>query len=202
MPVVNHLHWSLAIIANLNALTSKWRHLKLLSAGELTHETFDSDDSGESLLAPCIIFMDSLKMHDEDEVSANLSTWLMNEWDVRVNTKGPKEKKGPIMSDELANSVERETEIRAATAASTFDDDSCISWVTDRLAKGLNLLKPKVPRQLNGCDCALFMLQYAEEILFRMPNISENDLEMQQISGFSSTMFTPDSMQVNEKTVC
>ncbi|KAJ8605568.1 hypothetical protein CTAYLR_000147 [Chrysophaeum taylorii] len=58
VPIVEHLHWSLAVVCN---------PAKLLKT--------DVEDLTDDR-APCVIFMDSLKMHRAATVHFNLRTWL------------------------------------------------------------------------------------------------------------------------------
>lgn len=67
VPIVERLHWSLAVVCN---------PAKLLvdNVTDLIEE--DEDDE-----VPCIVFMDSLKMHAASTVHFNLRTWLCLEAD-------------------------------------------------------------------------------------------------------------------------
>ncbi|CAM9201167.1 unnamed protein product [Chrysoparadoxa australica] len=40
------------------------------------------------------------------------------------------------------------------------------------------LVQPKVPGQTNGCDCGVFLLQYAEELYSKWPAITESDIRV------------------------
>jgi hypothetical protein len=59
VPIVEQLHWSLAVICNLSAIGSQ---------------------SGSNSLQPCIVFMDSLHMHRVRRIGQYLRTYLEHEW--------------------------------------------------------------------------------------------------------------------------
>jgi len=55
---------------------------------------------------------------------------------------------------------------------------------------------PKVPKQNNSCDCGVFALQYAEEVVVRSPDIYPEDLRRNTVSGFGPDMFSVKQMHV------
>ena len=67
MPIEKNLHWSLAVVANLDVL------------GEAGTDVLSSSSSS-SPRAPCIVFMDSLGMHDSDVVCKQLRQYLVSAW--------------------------------------------------------------------------------------------------------------------------
>lgn len=69
VPINRDLHWSLCVIVNPGALVSRGR------------EPREEDDLS------CMIFMDSLKMHDKDKVGKTIRGWLNNQWQ-RKHTEG------------------------------------------------------------------------------------------------------------------
>ena len=67
------------------------------------------------------------------------------------------------------------------------EDDSVM-----RKLRGLKMLKPRVPRQLNCCDCGVFACQYTEEIYCRWPCVTAANISRRIISeDFTPTMFSP-----------
>ena len=61
-----------------------------------------------------------------------------------------------------------------------------------RKLRGLRMLKPRVPRQLNCCDCGVFACQYTEEIYCRWPCVTAANISRRIISeDFTPTMFSP-----------
>ena len=65
-----------------------------------------------------------------------------------------------------------------------------------RLAMELPLLKLKVPWQENGFDCGVFVLQYCEELVARMPTVTAGDIQRGTVPGFGPGMFTQQQMTV------
>jgi Ulp1 protease family, C-terminal catalytic domain len=230
VPVVEHLHWSMAVIANLDTLPDRWQREE--SVVILTEIKAGAEDEGDGSLAAeasgdegtmartsrqssagagaadglkqrhtCIVFMDSLNMHSAGQVAANINLWLQNEWNTRGSAAATGRVKRFASIGENCSSGAAGTafssQVCGGSGASDFKVDSYSRWVAGTLADGLNLLKPKVPRQLNGCDCGVFSLQYAEEMLFRLPFITGADTKAQNITDFTPVMFTPDDMQVH-----
>jgi Ulp1 family protease len=51
--------------------------------------------------------------------------------------------------------------------------------------------------QNNCCDCGVFALQYAQEVLQRSPDILPDDLRRGTVEGFGPHMFSIDDMHVS-----
>lgn len=80
VPIVEHLHWSLAVLCHPSRLIDGDDACRgrRKPASAVTDLTGDDDDDQP---VPCIIFLDSLKMHKPSTVSFNLRTWLALEAD-------------------------------------------------------------------------------------------------------------------------
>jgi len=61
----------------------------------------------------------------------------------------------------------------------------------------LPLFRPKVPMQNNCCDCGVFALQYAQEVLQRSPDILPDNLRRETVEGFGPHMFSTGDMHVS-----
>jgi len=59
----------------------------------------------------------------------------------------------------------------------------------------LPLLRPQVPKQANCCDCGVFCVQYAEEVLLRWPAVGDAHVRSGRVAGFSGGMFSTGQMQ-------
>ena len=143
VPIVEHLHWSLAIVCHPGALVRVVRDL-IAREEEEAEERARGEDDDESDAPridataepsgapppprPCIIFMDSLKMHSAPKVERFLRAFLELEW---------------------AKRKPDEPELKL------------------KLKVDLPLVVPKVPMQTNSCDCGVYVLRYAEEFLSR-----------------------------------
>lgn len=160
VPIVERLHWSLAVVCNLDC----WEEYDAWEAEEDAMSAGSGGGGGDWSLSspprlPCVLFMDSLKMHDPNKVALNLNAWLKHEW----RTK------------------------KAASSSSSFPP--------------VDLFKLDVPRQDNPFDCGLFMLQNAQEVLQRSPNIYPANLESRTVEGFGPNMFSVNDMHVSS-VVC
>ncbi|KAH8091598.1 hypothetical protein JL720_5908 [Aureococcus anophagefferens] len=138
VPIVEHLHWSLAIVCHPGALVRVVRD-RIAREEEEAEERARGEDDDESDAPridataepsgapppprPCIIFMDSLKMHSAPKVERFLRAFLELEW---------------------AKRKPDEPELKL------------------KLKVDLPLVVPKVPMQTNSCDCGVYVLRYAE----------------------------------------
>ncbi len=131
---------------------------------------------------PCIVYMDSMPgLHDAQEAARNLSSWLMHEWRVR---KAEPSKRQCTDARQRGASVGDNGEVEGGDAMGAL------------LAMELPLLKLKVPRQENGFDCGVFVLQYCEELIARMPTVTTGHIQRGTVPGFGPGMFTQQQMTV------
>ena len=99
---------------------------------------------------PCILFMDSLGIHDRPRSCDELRAWLLREWEVRRN--GGQRVGGGAAADPPA--------LRLMGGGG--------STITQAGGPRLHMLRdvvPAAPQQDNGYDCGLFILKYAETIM-------------------------------------
>jgi Ulp1 family protease len=99
---------------------------------------------------PCIIFLDSLSMHQPNRISKYLRLYVEKEW------------------------------------AKTYPNRDALKLARDELP----LVQPTAPMQSNGCDCGVFVLQYAEEMFMRWPAVKGNDAKAALSTEFTHKMFT------------
>jgi Ulp1 family protease len=69
VPINKDLHWSLCVIVNPGAIVSSLE---------------GTPSKNDSLC--CLIFLDSLRMHNKNTVCSKIRSWLNNEWQ-RVNSE-------------------------------------------------------------------------------------------------------------------
>ena len=77
VPIVEHLHWSLAVVCH---------------PGELARAASARASGGEpdaSRPRPCIVFMDSLRMHSAAKIASMLRSFLEREWAARKPEAAP-----------------------------------------------------------------------------------------------------------------
>ena len=208
VPVAENLHWSLAVLCNLSALsdilkasaakntatdadqhTSEQEDPAALPSGvsdEVSHEQLSTDTAADTALhdheaaldaaepapaldatatdtatgaattdadgvavsapmatadavssAPCIIFLDSLSLHQAKRVGDYLRAYVQEEW-ARIHP-------GVVPAQKITKAM-------------------------------LPLVQPAAPTQSNGCDCGVFVLQYAEELYMQWPSIKQSDI--------------------------
>jgi Ulp1 protease family, C-terminal catalytic domain len=99
---------------------------------------------------PCILFLDSLSMHQPNRISKYLRLYVEKEW------------------------------------AKTYPNRKPLTLARDELP----LVQPSAPMQSNGCDCGVFVLQYAEEMFMRWPAVKGNDAKAALSTEFTHKMFT------------
>jgi len=86
VPIVKHLHWSLAVVCNLDC----WKEYEAWEDAEEDARSVGGGGGGgggggdrspsSPPRVPCVLFMDSLKLHNANEVALNLNRWLKHEW--------------------------------------------------------------------------------------------------------------------------
>jgi sentrin-specific protease 7 len=62
IPINKDLHWSLCVVVNPGSIP------------------YSGEEPKPEDQLPCLIFMDSLKMHNKNQVSKNIRKWLNSEW--------------------------------------------------------------------------------------------------------------------------
>jgi hypothetical protein len=117
--------------------------------------------------------MDSLNMHSALTVTDNLRGYLRSQWSARRKR--------------IAKRAKRSVEPIEGDASI----DTSIDAAVDALLSGMPIVQPAVPKQVNGFDCGVFALQYAEEMMVRWPECRF------QVEGFSDKMFTLNDMKVS-----
>ena len=187
MPIVQGLHWSLAVIANLDSVETLardvvTRSVQTQSSDEAFEEGQGVDEDAFKLngsrkrtraeveacppppLQPCVLFMDSLSpQHCPVTVAANLISYVREEWPARRALRNAK---------------------RSIPLTDSSDMDAALERAVDGILSGMQLVEPPVPRQRNSFDCGVFALQYAEKVIVRWPECRG------YVEGFSVTMFT------------
>ncbi len=84
IPIAEDLHWSLAVACNLNAAVERCRNKERTTddnnntATELLESSSSSSSVGHDA-QPCIIFMDSLRMHKRRRIAGYLRAYLTQE---------------------------------------------------------------------------------------------------------------------------
>ena len=135
------------------------------------------------------------------QVQRRLTDYLIEEYKYRkrprsASTTGSNigsSGKGKTQGQAAEEQEEEEKETEERGLADSKEDD----WVVRKL-RGLNMLKPRVPRQRNWCDCGVFACQYTEEMYCRWPCVTAANISRGIISeDFTPTMFSPE--QVIEK---
>jgi Ulp1 family protease len=110
----------------------------------------EQSDSATISDTPCIIFLDSLSMHQPNRISRYLRLYVEQEW------------------------------------AKTYPNKDPLNLAKDDLP----LVQPSAPMQSNGCDCGVFVLQYAEEMFMRWPAVRGHDAKAALSTEFTHKMFT------------
>jgi len=82
-------------------------------------------------------------------------------------------------------------------------DASCgaSSDKVEELLRQLPPVTPSIPIQPNTWDCALYALQYAEDIFRKWPAITAKDVESGSISEFTKDMFGVDEITRKRKNM-
>ncbi len=160
IPINDHLHWSLCVVVNPGRIEN----------------AFNQDDDYEEnettkLDAPFLLFLDSLKFHEQSKVKNNIYEWLNFEAK-RVNRFQDLRRDEPFW--------ERTLPIFTPKGEIIQDD---IGFVVFNIQILIAHFLSTVPYQDNGWDCGVFVCRYAFSVLsmrsieFKFTPSSENYYE-------------------------
>ena len=127
VPVNKDLHWSLCVVVNPGAI-----------AAAVKGKTGIDDP------IPCLLFFDSLKSHDRQEISQNIQEWLNNEWKTKKDT----------LESPFTN---KSFQIFSPTG--TFSKH--VVSILVQLLCLTNICHLLVPIQTNSVDCGVFLCRFA-----------------------------------------
>lgn len=144
----------------------------------------DDDDDDDDPPAPCILFFDSLNAHPAKEICARLRSYLTHEWRARRSR--------------LSGGT-------AAAAAAVDNDNNNTERMNDKdrvfTHKSMPRVHPRVPKQDNSFDCGVFLLEYAEQVLKRLPHISRQDIANNLDSIFRRDLFNADVIMMKRACI-
>ncbi|KDO34036.1 hypothetical protein SPRG_01310 [Saprolegnia parasitica CBS 223.65] len=165
VPINDNCHWSLAVICHPSGLIKTKPQPVVLDVDdddddEIVAESQDPEtaaapakmDVGQAVPSepsnvPCILYFDSLKCHNKTKITANLRRY-----------------RRPFANESSAcTSFRRFLE---SEYASRFPNDP--NTVFD--ASDAVFVEPEVPRQSNSCDCGVYLLLYALQVLQQFPD--------------------------------
>jgi len=192
IPIVEHLHWSLAVVANLDLLEQRAVEAAARQRGEERVHDEEGTTRGEEEVAPatgrqpCIIFLDSLRCHAPSRVARAIREYLAQEW--RAKKLHPQQQPPPTQQ-EPSDSQPENAPSDGGAAHTSSNEASQAHPVLDFIA-GLRVLQPHAPLQENGSDCGVFALQYAEQIFATWPEVEEDHVESGTLDGLGPETFS------------
>ena len=136
VPVVEDLHWSLAIVCHPGELAKRAvaRERRELDVGV----TEDEDEDEDCPARPCVIHMDSLRMHSAKKIEKWLRCFLEMEWRKRHSDEEPF-----TLRERTARAGGPPADLLLSNARAT----------------------PAFARQKNSFDSGLYVLRYAQGFL-------------------------------------
>eukprot|EP01038_Epipyxis_sp_PR26KG_P012775 gene12775-17127_t len=236
IPINKSLHWSLStIIRPAGALSrlqnmlmspqqfirkgnkspqkknnNKKRKLSIVdNPSQSSHDeilTADNQNDNQHENKACILFMDSLNLHQFGQICGNLKMYLFHEWE---NKKWPailaeynnnKQNYAHQASKTLQNDdIETiENDQNGNVPSTPFEEEvelnveEYLEYVRQTF-ENIKTIKCQVPRQTNGTDCGVFVIKYAELILQTWPSSTIQDLD----DSFKQ-YFHPESFHKND----
>lgn len=142
IPINKDLHWSLCVIVNPGCIMN-------------SYEPSLNDQS--KLDVPCLIFMDSLKMHRKITIRKKIENWLNSEWS-RINPNDlPENLPNPFTKEKFrmfTPTGKKDADLVGPPYRSAEDTSHAIvSFIVAMFAA--------VPMQNNTWDCGVFVCRYA-----------------------------------------
>jgi sentrin-specific protease 7 len=89
VPVVEDLHWSLAIVCHPGELAKRAVARERREASDEAIDVDEDEDDEDCPARPCVIHMDSLRMHSAKKIEKWLRCFLEMEWRKRHSDKAP-----------------------------------------------------------------------------------------------------------------
>jgi Ulp1 family protease len=174
-PINMDKHWSLVVLwrpdilkpKNTEVISIDMDHTQLPQACTLDSSAADK---------PAFLHYDSLNMHPTDEICTYLASYIWFERKKRLGFPP-----SPLPSSQMAKlcsetamdiAVEGDEQLRS-TPALHNEEHSFDSFVFGR---SLGAVQCEVLQQPNGCDCGLYVLSFAEEIIRKCPSDTPSTL--------------------------
>ena len=161
---------------------------------------------------PCFLFMDSLSMHNSTIITKKLRLYLNRECDA-INKRRTAHAKqvAQSLSTSSASSCASSSSSSASSSSSSSSDamvvvnDDVVGGVNDESTASLvvpllklavdtiscgnmPVKKPKMPEQMNGYDCGVYVERYASYLMEKWPTSTAQD---QNGKNVFSKFFTP-----------
>ncbi|KAL3937570.1 MAG: hypothetical protein SGBAC_007345 [Bacillariaceae sp.] len=142
IPINKDLHWSLCVVVNPGCIMNSYEQ---------------SLNEQSKLDVPCLIFMDSLKMHRKITIRKKIENWLNSEWS-RINpTDLPTNLPNPFTKEKFrmfTPTGKKDADLVGLPYRSTEDKShTIVSFIVAMFAA--------VPMQNNTWDCGVFVCRYA-----------------------------------------
>ena len=214
IPINYSLHWSLcAVVRPLQWLIRNYCKDAIELRESMEEMKSASEDDSSSNDDGCLLFLDSLNMHDMKTVHRDVSNYLSNEW---------KSKHLKRIDQYKATSTSSTAEGAAAAAAAAAQNGSpstsgiysssqrrAIDAILadkvnlndgENIFKEIRCVKCKVPIQENGFDCGVFVIKFVETLLEVFPTSRESDIDDKMRSQLHGKWFTQQDITEERKT--
>ena len=143
---------------------------------------------------PCILYLDSLRMHDHKRISKFLRSYLNCEYECRKSIDKEYEGKQSKVSTASTSVSEMPERMRTKILESTDQrGESAVNIFTEETLDARLL---EVPKQRNSWDCGVFLLEYADQIMDKLPHITEYEFKHKKCkSDLNEKMFRLDHIK-------
>ncbi|KAJ1380822.1 hypothetical protein B484DRAFT_411909 [Ochromonadaceae sp. CCMP2298] len=199
VPINKNLHWSLAVILRPGALSAQLSRLYAEAEASLQPKSASQGISvsvaatagagagaeggvgvgvgvGQSAAAgsqddlPCILHMDSLGMHNTQDVGRSLQSYLGHEWE---NRKMPaaRERLVALLAALRADNME---EPQVCEEKDFWDS---LGNARSKLFHNIAVVECNVPKQPNGYDCGVCVLTSAQLVMRKPPSSTLKDIK-------------------------
>mmetsp|Transcript_12532 Transcript_12532/g.17133 ORF Transcript_12532/g.17133 Transcript_12532/m.17133 type:complete len:586 (+) Transcript_12532:334-2091(+) len=195
IPINYALHWSLCVVV---------RPLQFLIDQYID---VDAEEAGHK---GCMLFMDSLNMHSMKDISCKVTNYLSNEWKAKhkkrlLNAETSLSSSSSSSSSSMPNSssvssiqyshyseTQRlEIEKKIASLVSLEDDTNIFRLMPE--------VKCRVPLQLNGSDCGVFVIKYIENMLQIFPPSTKVEIDSKFSSYIHPGLFTQEEVTLERQ---
>ena len=167
IPISYSGHWSLCVVVRpMQWLLDRYHN-------QTKQETEKEKSMG------CILFMDSLNVHDYQRDAKIVQLYFSVEW------------KRKHYKDAITRNFNEETPL----------DSYIDSYPNENLFSEIPVIRcTSAPQQINGFDCGMFVTKYAELILTMLPSSTQSDLELCFGNHINQSLFSPNDISLERQT--
>lgn len=206
VPIVEGLHWTLAVVANLDSLERAARifrspaHAQGLRRGVggelrgIQRMRFVEKRQGVIILVFILLLLVMIIIYHPPphprRHGVSTGRHFLNGFTQHAQRAHRDRQPARLPSLRVGRAAQAHSQ-EGEKSGEPIEGDASIDATADALLSGMPIAQLAVPKQANGFDCGVFALQYAEEMMVRWPECRF------QVEGFSDKVFTLNDINIS-----